>query len=558
MLSTDAARTPALSSMIDFAIPAHAGPLAHLASTITSIRAVVPEARVLVGFHSGNDDLAIIVNDIDPDAQVIIATGEGGAETRSALVGAAKERFVYMLSPGARLRPDVNLLAALDEIRNRDLAVLFTGTASTGPDAPPRPDLVVAFAGEADGHARFERVAVPKSCSPATSEAHHADTDGIVDTDAVGPGRSTDWDPQFTEGLEMRDLATSLETSTPGRVAFRSHMTERLPGPRRHDPVPLDPSAPPQMRARFIRKWGFHTEQLDKTVSRHACTGNYGGFGRKVDVSAYLRPIVQAHWKQPSVLMPELAEALATTGFNRFVVTKSADMLVNNMVIAPDGSWLCVTAAGCAESEILEWLTGQVGGIGQRRKQPVGDFGSANGLVRPAEIGLAATVSLLESPTTFKFAFVADPTTRATTYYHRAFDTGPTLPAAEALRNIDRRRTQDGDHRMPSAVAPYSLVEFLEAVANQNEYERDREWRTLTGALAADRISYDFIGRCEQLQQDLTHVAVRLGYQPPALAPWPTGNTNIVEAAAAPLRTAYSADYERFGYPSPATGRTNQ
>jgi hypothetical protein len=546
--------------MIDFAIPAHAGPLAQLASTITSIRAVVPEARVMVGFHSGNDDLAIVVQDIDPHAEVVIAGGEGGAETRSALVGAAQERFVYMLSPGARLRSDVDLTAAVDEIRDRDLAMLFTGTVSAGPDAPPRPDLVVAFTGEADGHARFEQLAVPESRSAITLGSHYADTDCIVDADAIGPGRSTDWDPQFTDGLEMRDLATSLEASTPGRVAFRSHMTERLPGPRRHDPVPLDPSATLQMQARFIRKWGFHTEQLDKAVCRHAFGGDYRGFGRKVDVTAYLRPIVQAHWKQPSVLTPKLAEALATTGFNRFVITKNADMLVNNMVIAPDGSWLCVTAAGCAEDQILGWLAGQVGGIGQRRTQPVGDFGSINGLVRPVEIGLAATVSLLESSRTFKFAFVADPATRAMTVYRRAFDAGPTRPAAEALRSIDlRRRAPAGGDSMPSATEPYSLVEFLEAVAEQDEYQRHREWRTMTGALAADRVSYDLVGRCETLQEDLAHVAAQLGYEPPVLPPWPTGDTHVVSAAAAAaLGAAYSADFERFGYANPATARRSQ
>jgi Sulfotransferase family len=158
------------------------------------------------------------------------------------------------------------------------------------------------------------------------------------------------------------------------------------------------------------------------------------------------------------------------------------------------------------------------------------------------EKDLKGFLRALQSPDYFRFAFVRNPYTRIVACY---------------LDKIVRRpgpkyRTEAG---LPAG-GRASLAEFLRAIERQPPLAMNRHWR-LQSVLIPRDVPLDFVGRFEQLEEDLVSLFTRLGLQ--RNAPIDSRQIHTTSAGAraeefigpkekALIERIYAADFERFGY----------
>jgi hypothetical protein len=134
----------------------------------------------------------------------------------------------------------------------------------------------------------------------------------------------------------------------------------------------------------------------------------------------------------------------------------------------------------------------------------------------------------------FRFSVVRNPFTRTLSAY---------------LDKIERRATRRGEESSYNA--------FLDSLANGALYE-NAHWAPQCTLLLLPFEAFDFIGRVESLEEDLSHILARLGSkQPAAQITAETGNATGAAAklreyyddgAVARVRALYREDFERFGY----------
>jgi hypothetical protein len=158
------------------------------------------------------------------------------------------------------------------------------------------------------------------------------------------------------------------------------------------------------------------------------------------------------------------------------------------------------------------------------------------------EQDLKGFLRALGSPDYFRFSFVRNPYTRIVACYldKIARSPGPKYRLAAGL-------AADGET---------SLAEFLHAIEGQTPLAMNRHWR-LQSVLIPGDVPIDFVGRFEQLREDLTILFDRLRL------PWNTpidkrqSHTTSADAQVpeligqkekALIENIYAADFERFGY----------
>jgi hypothetical protein len=154
-------------------------------------------------------------------------------------------------------------------------------------------------------------------------------------------------------------------------------------------------------------------------------------------------------------------------------------------------------------------------------------------------------VTALLDPATLCFAFVRNPYSRALSCWldkmvANEFERARMAP----MLGLDPDR-------------PPSLADFLAAVSDQPEAERDPHWASQTHLLNPNGIRYAYIGRFEHFRAEFTRVCRHLGIEAKARdmpRTWhATGanrkvRTHIGETEAAMIRTIYEADFRNFGY----------
>lgn len=549
--------------MYDVAIAAVALPVEPLSATIDALTQTHPMVRILVGLADTDHDARSVIEHSYPEVEVVSATGV--ASIRSALVAAATADHVFFVESGFTVGGggggDVD--SAVEVMRRTRIPLLFAAYSGVSSGNDVVSSGVFRCRSDEGGLVAYEPIASSDpTAGPDLDAAVDADIGGdsfVVDRAQIGPNASVDWDAQFVEGFANRDLFTAIARHPELQAKFLpSLVVDRISGGADdHD------ASPDAMLARYLRKWAIHTEHFGPSdVRRHVSQGRYSGTGVRVDARSLAGSIAASRWKHPRTMVRALAKSLTTSRFNHYVVSESADMLFNNMVIAPDGSWIHVGAAHCETETIRGWLSQMVTGLAPRQLVVAGSSiaGPApDGLVRPRDIGLAATVSLLESPTTLKFTFVTNPYSRAVAAFAQSFgDPRGGAPAAEALRNQHLHGTTSGFNE----ATEYTLAAFLDGVAAQADHERDRQWRVLSRALAWGRVNYDVVGTTETFADDVATIAHRLDFEPPDVGPAPaySGRIDGLSGIEAELvRRIYRDDFDNFGYAHELTaGRTRR
>jgi len=542
--------------MYDVAIAALAMPAGPLSATIDALAETHPTVRILVGLGHDDHDARAVVERTYPEVQVV--AGSGMASIRSGLVAMAGSDYVFFLEPGFTIGQDSDVANAIEVMRTSQIPLGFAAANETEAGGSAVAGGLFRCSSDEAGVVAYEPLV---GAEVRVGRGHDTPMDAdlgngsfVVDRAQVGPGATVDWDARFNHGLANRDLFTAIVRHPQLQAKYLPGLTvdQTAGGAAEGDDELTDVNDPlqAQMLARYLRKWGIHTEHFGPSqVHRHVASGHYSGMGVRVDARSLAGSMVASRWKHPRTMVRALAKSLTTSKFNHYVVSESADMLVNNMIIAPDGSWIHVGASHCESAAVRGWLTQVVTGLAPRRLFGVGLARPApDGLFRPRDIGLAATVSLLESPETLKFTVVTNPYRRAAAAFAEGFsDEMGTDPAAEALRNHYLHESGLG----PTEDADYDFTAFLRDVNAQADHERDRQWRGLSTALAWGRVNYDVVGRTETLADDMGVVAERLGLKPPKGLPSLAGSGpmhSLSDVDAELVRRIYSDDFDNFGY----------
>jgi hypothetical protein len=157
----------------------------------------------------------------------------------------------------------------------------------------------------------------------------------------------------------------------------------------------------------------------------------------------------------------------------------------------------------------------------------------------------AGFVSALLDPGTFCFAFVRNPYSRALSCWLDKM----------VANDFERARLAPmlglDPERQPS------LREFLTAISEQPENERDPHWASQTHLLNPHAIRYTYIGRFEHFRAEFTRVCRHLGIEATTSdlpRTWhATGanrkvRTHVGDVEATLIRTIYEADFRNFGY----------
>lgn len=171
-----------------------------------------------------------------------------------------------------------------------------------------------------------------------------------------------------------------------------------------------------------------------------------------------------------------------------------------------------------------------------------------------ADFATADGVAILTGNDWFRFAFVRNPYTRLFSAYKSQVMPldSPYIGFREAIRRHAGYPTPSG-----GALGQVGFADFVHYIAAQPDEQRDGHWKSQTGSLHQHLIHYDFIGRFETLQQDLTPVLQRFSASPALLA---TLCERVNTTAKVPLAVAYHKaladlvytiyrdDFENFGY----------
>ncbi|CDF38105.1 Carbohydrate sulfotransferase [Chondrus crispus] len=156
-----------------------------------------------------------------------------------------------------------------------------------------------------------------------------------------------------------------------------------------------------------------------------------------------------------------------------------------------------------------------------RRWERVPDFANLSRAHRPATSGLryladyapAEAEAILRDPTYFRFVFVREPYARLLSCYMDKFrNTDPEYVRAEyrtflaALKGWTFARDVDVE-RDPRL----TFAHFVQAVADMPVQDMNAHWMPQTAYCAIGVLPYDFVGRMENLKQDVDYVFRRLG-----------------------------------------------
>ena len=154
-------------------------------------------------------------------------------------------------------------------------------------------------------------------------------------------------------------------------------------------------------------------------------------------------------------------------------------------------------------------------------------------------------LSGLTDTTTFRFAFVRNPYSRALACWLDKMVTN----------TFERQRLAPSLGLSPER--PPSFLDFLTAIAHQPEPRRDPHWATQTHLLNPHVIRYSFIGRFEQFRSEFSRVCRHLdieGYAQGLPTTWhATGASTKVadhvgDEEATLIRKIYEADFRNFAY----------
>lgn len=151
---------------------------------------------------------------------------------------------------------------------------------------------------------------------------------------------------------------------------------------------------------------------------------------------------------------------------------------------------------------------------------------------------------LFQDPATFRFCFVRNPFSRTLSCYLDKF-----------VKNEGERRRLSKKLGVPTDKV-LKFHDFLLAVRDQTDFERDPHWMVQSYLLQPDRLRYDFIGRFEFIDAEINRMVKRIGlpqYAWKKEAPHATSAGERTKEYYGPkeiklVQEIYEQDFGSFGY----------
>ena len=150
----------------------------------------------------------------------------------------------------------------------------------------------------------------------------------------------------------------------------------------------------------------------------------------------------------------------------------------------------------------------------------------------------------------FRFSVVRNPYSRLLSCYLDRIVPGAGAAYRQLIRALGR---PDG--------STVSFPEFIRTACAQAPYAQNNHWRLQVAEICTDAIPYDFVGKQESFAEDMASVWARIAPNHPLpefahanKSPSITGAKSRLHEYYTPelvelVRTAYRADFDRFGYP---------
>jgi len=185
-----------------------------------------------------------------------------------------------------------------------------------------------------------------------------------------------------------------------------------------------------------------------------------------------------------------------------------------------------------------------------RPPEPLHSAGAESPLKGPPDLRFDDLLTWLNQPEFRRFCFVRNPYTRILSCYLHKIQGTTLRPTLETL-SLRAALSPSG------SADEMSFEAFIDAVGRQAPMEMNPHWRLQTEHLLWDHISFDFVGRIEEINSDLERLGSFLGIN---LQPYlyvkdrhQTGAKTVVENFYTPrlrerLYEIYEPDFRTFGY----------
>ena len=166
-------------------------------------------------------------------------------------------------------------------------------------------------------------------------------------------------------------------------------------------------------------------------------------------------------------------------------------------------------------------------------------------------MGFASFFALIDDPGRFVFTVVRNPYTRLVSCYRDKFMRHPL--SARNRRNRHTRRFFGDRLARLNQDCPLPFDWFVEMAVETNRTGTDGHWMLMDRIVPRSSLLCDFVGRFEDLDEDLTRIVRRFGRRPNSFAHRNrSAEGDALQFIDAGLREkiyrGYHDDFERFGY----------
>lgn len=265
----------------------------------------------------------------------------------------------------------------------------------------------------------------------------------------------------------------------------------------------------------------------------------------------------------------EHAEQVATGRFSEIVVDACKDRMLpselNYIVnVSAKHNYVFVNNPKVASTSLLKRFqnienakkAGEMANPHQRNKSPLRTLG---GMTH------AEQESWFKSGDAFRFAFARDPFSRILSAYLSKIDnplrvfkydsTKPTsVPPKGQIMSLITGKSIDESSDFSMAI---DFPTFVEAICSLDPYVMDLHWKPQVDLLMTDKISYDYIGKFENLANEMAHISEHVGIEDTTALEYSANRTESkskLNSYYTPelqklVVKKYSADFEQFDYP---------
>ncbi len=206
----------------------------------------------------------------------------------------------------------------------------------------------------------------------------------------------------------------------------------------------------------------------------------------------------------PQLFLSELRSIYSEVHIRSFFNYSSTDPLEKNMFFSQKGTWMYVQSSKCGCTlikNILARLENESLSTMDEMQIHSKDF---HQLKMFSDFTLKEILTFLRSDDVYRFAFVRNPFRRIISCYINKFVHKKDNASIIAIKNycIDRYSL---------SVDSFDFIHFLKFVSEQDPADMDRHWRPMVDALSYGKITYNFVGKLENFEDDFQKVLDSIG-----------------------------------------------